>query len=308
MKPSWKKIGCAILASMMFAAPFGTVTEAHHHSVAGVDYPYDASDYYAPDRISEPDSAPSRFALRDLATNGGTVYDFIRHQKSILYQLRFVDILAVLQKRFQIDLASLLHLPDSWKNQAQIDIKKIPVATDGGHGITIGDLKDLPVGAPISKMDKLKKRPSLNSDDPSDKPYDVESSEAEKIAQLGQNYEGLFRTSTIFYGSSMDGDNAIQNATQASIEANGAMQTRQAKNDLTAISGSIEGNNTALYAGILEAMSLDGMDYLDKTIRAQESYSHATFSPVNPYDDDVKRAEKESYDYEKPEAPGMPDF
>ena len=106
----------------------------------------------------------------------------------------------------------------------------------------------------------------------------------------------------------MNGDNAIQNATQASIEANGAMQTRQAKNDLTAISGSIEGNNTALYAGILEAMSLDGMDYLDKTIRAQESYSHATFSPVNPYDDDVKRAEKESYDYEKPEAPGMPDF
>ena len=290
MKPSWKKIGCAILASMMFAAPFGTVTEAHHHSVAGVDYPYDASDYYAPDRISKPDSAPSRFALRDLAANGGTVYDFIRHQKSILYQLRFVDILAVLQKRFQIDL------------------KKIPVATDGGHGITIGDLKDLPVGAPISKMDKLKKRPSLNSDDPSDKPYDVESSEAEKIAQLGQNYEGLFRTSTIFYGSSMDGDNAIQNATQASIEANGAMQTCQAKNDLTAISGSIEGNNTALYAGILEAMSLDGMDYLDKTIRAQESYSHATFSPVNPYDDDVKRAEKESYDYEKPEAPGMPDF
>lgn len=308
MKPSWKKIGCAVLASMMLAAPFGTVTEAKHHSVAGVDYPYDAADYYAPDRISEPDSAPSRFALRDLAANGGTVYDFIRHQKSILYELRFVDVLAVLQKRFQIDLANLLHLPDSWKNQAQIDMKKIPVATDGGKGITLGSLKDLPVGTPISKVDKLKKRPSLDNDDPTDKPYDVESTEAEKIAQLGQNYEDLFKTSTIFYGSSMDGDDAIQNAVQASVETNGAMQTRQAKNNLAAVSGSIEGNNTALYAGILENMTLDGMDYLDKTIRAQESAGKAAFSPVNPYDDDVKRAEKESYDYEKPDPPGMPDF
>lgn len=307
MKPSWKKLSCAVLASLMLAAPFGTITEAKHHRVAGVDYPYDPANYYSQDTISVPDSAPSQFALKDLAANGGNVYDFLRHQKSILYQLRFVDILAVLQKRFQIDLANLLHLPESVTSQHQADLANIRIATDGA-GLTIGDLKDSPIGTPNPRLSALKKRPVLNSDDPSQLPYDVNTSEAEKIAQVGQNFEDLFKASVLIYRNSDAGDTAIVNAMQASSNANGAMQGRQANNNLAAVDASIEGTNAVLYGGILQALSLDGMDQLDKSIRAQESYNSAQFSPVDPYSDNVKRAEKESYDYEKPEPPGMPDF
>lgn len=60
------------------------VTHARHHGpVPGVDEPYDPGNYYSPTSISVPDSAPSAFTLRDIASQGGLVYDPERHAKSI---------------------------------------------------------------------------------------------------------------------------------------------------------------------------------------------------------------------------------
>lgn len=51
------------------------ITSARHHSVPGVDKPYDPVNYYSTTSISWPDSAPSTFTLRDIAQQGGEVHD-----------------------------------------------------------------------------------------------------------------------------------------------------------------------------------------------------------------------------------------
>ena len=56
---------------------------AYAYSVPGWDEPYNPAAYYSLTEISFEDS-PSPFALRDLAINGGTVYDYARHIKSIV--------------------------------------------------------------------------------------------------------------------------------------------------------------------------------------------------------------------------------
>lgn len=71
----------------------GTVT-SEAHSIPGVDRPYDPVNYYSKDSISYADSRPSPFALRELMQ--GTVYDYTRHLKSILFGDKFKGWLATL--------------------------------------------------------------------------------------------------------------------------------------------------------------------------------------------------------------------
>jgi len=52
--------------------------------IPGVDEPFDPGNYYSPTSISYPDSAPSVFTMRDLAGQGGSVFDYVRNTKEIL--------------------------------------------------------------------------------------------------------------------------------------------------------------------------------------------------------------------------------
>lgn len=69
------------------------IVYARWHPVAGVDYPYDSANYYSLTTISVPDSAPSTFALRDLASAGGTVIDVTRLAKSVIFGEKYVQML-----------------------------------------------------------------------------------------------------------------------------------------------------------------------------------------------------------------------
>lgn len=87
----WKKVSALTLALMVgVSLGFGGISEAHHHHgpVPGVDKPYNPPAYYSQTEVSWEDS-PSTFALRDLARQGGNVYDYTRHLKSILYGTKF---------------------------------------------------------------------------------------------------------------------------------------------------------------------------------------------------------------------------
>ena len=103
---------------MGFCIGFGVVTYARHHLVAGVDYPYDASTYYNPTVIDAADSAPSSYALKDLAANGGTVYDYTRHIKSILFGGYFEKIFGSNNDEINNEQQNLEHLSNDTKNQA----------------------------------------------------------------------------------------------------------------------------------------------------------------------------------------------
>lgn len=56
--------------------------------IPGVTVPFDPANYYSPTTISIPDSAPSIFALRDLARQGFQVQDVQNNAKSIIKNIK----------------------------------------------------------------------------------------------------------------------------------------------------------------------------------------------------------------------------
>lgn len=76
-----------------------TMALAKHHPIAGIDYPYDSAAYYDLTKVDLADS-PSTFALRDLAAQGGSVYDYTREMKSILFGDNFLKLADLSQIRY----------------------------------------------------------------------------------------------------------------------------------------------------------------------------------------------------------------
>lgn len=78
-----KKKSAAMLSAITLGFLGGYNLVASAYSVPGWTEPYNPAAYYSLTEISFEDS-PSPFALRDLARNGGSVYDYARHIKSIV--------------------------------------------------------------------------------------------------------------------------------------------------------------------------------------------------------------------------------
>ncbi|MBQ3452297.1 MAG: hypothetical protein IJG32_08525, partial [Selenomonadaceae bacterium] len=86
---SVKKKFAAVLGvlSMGFIGGYGLVVYAH--TIPGIDEPYNPEAYYSLTEISWADS-PSPYALEDLASNGGSVFDYTRYIKSVLFADKFL--------------------------------------------------------------------------------------------------------------------------------------------------------------------------------------------------------------------------
>ena len=62
--------------------------------IPGITKPFDPPNYYSPTSVSIPDSAPSPFALKDLAAQGYKVHDVINSKKDIISTIKtYIDIL-----------------------------------------------------------------------------------------------------------------------------------------------------------------------------------------------------------------------
>ena len=62
--------------------------------IPGITEPFDPPNYYYPTSVSIPDSAPSPFALKDLAAQGYKVHDVINSKKDIISTIKtYIDML-----------------------------------------------------------------------------------------------------------------------------------------------------------------------------------------------------------------------
>lgn len=62
--------------------------------IPGITEPFDPPNYYSPTSVSIPDSAPSPFALKDLAAQGYKVHDVINSKKDIISTIKtYIDML-----------------------------------------------------------------------------------------------------------------------------------------------------------------------------------------------------------------------
>ena len=113
-----KKVTAVLCTFLVGAAGVGYAWD-----IPGVTEPYDPPNYYSLTSISWADSAPSPFALWDLAENGGNVYDYTRHIKSVLYGTKFASWFEKLTAKLGIEEANFMKLPEARKEKGMEDIK-----------------------------------------------------------------------------------------------------------------------------------------------------------------------------------------
>ena len=97
--------------------------------------PYNPAAYYSLTAISWEDS-PSPFALRDLAENGGNVFDYTRHIKSILFGDNFKDILAVATSMTQNEVMNTTPFASDIYTETESALSQLRQGTEtiGKHG------------------------------------------------------------------------------------------------------------------------------------------------------------------------------
>ncbi|MBS7213016.1 MAG: hypothetical protein KH045_10825, partial [Megamonas funiformis] len=83
-----------------------------HAGIPGITEPFDPPNYYSPENVSIPDSAPSPFTLTDLA-NGYLVHDVKSTKKDIISSIKTYTEYLNVAKNYLLDLTDLIHAEDN---------------------------------------------------------------------------------------------------------------------------------------------------------------------------------------------------
>lgn len=292
MNTLFKKASALMLSGILFTMPFAGIAEAKHHRVAGTDYPYDAADYYSRDSISWADSAPSKFALRDLAANGGTVYDYTRHMKSILFGNSFVQWLGIISAAVSLAHLNIQHI---LKDPQDILIK---------HTTTIAEN--------TAKGDAtLDPDPTVNPVYPHlhyTKGVD-DISKTERLNYLFQRYNEIAEKTKEGNSDTEEIMQAVADAKTALNNARGEMEANQAYGQIKAYEDELKNRtntNLANYASI-KALAKMREDHEADQLEGFHQHGELNFVFYDPYNKSLYNNLKEK-GYEVKHIEHLPDF
>ncbi|WP_303163009.1 hypothetical protein [Mitsuokella multacida] len=242
----------------------------HHHRVAGVDYPYDATKYYSPTAIDYADSAPSRYALKDLAANGGNVYDYTRHIKSILFGEKFANWFQRLAEKWGILKKQTTPLTPEQKQKNMEDYQIILSAINNNRSDVNLDPEEFDMGIVEGQATR-----STNA--------------ADQGKALSKAYETTVATN-MNRNEAVDENiyPALQRAMEQSSQAEGKLQASQAGNQIQALRNLAVTNlttNMGDLAKIRYMNSLIDSAEADKQYVQQRNGSYHFYDPYNSEED-----------------------
>ena len=277
--------------SMGFISGFGLI--AYAHTIPGIDEPYNPEAYYSLTEISWADS-PSPYALKDLASNGGSVFDYTRYIKSVLFGDKF-------EKLAETDA-------DKTKND---EINSTPFSEEI-FAETTAALKVIGIGtekvARTATIDETNPYLRQGNDDHWDS-YD------QNIYSRQDKYKWLDDT----YKKFTDGAKSEIIETEKTIEAvkkifehtnaaEGHLQMYQAQNELKTLLAYELARQNALDANLAQLQAVNQANEYDETVESAYIDSITKFDVIDPYDGVNFQLLNEEFDYEKPKPSGMPDF
>ena len=279
-----------IAALVLVLGGFGMVSA---RVIPGIDEPYNPAAYYSLTAISWEDS-PSPFALRDLAENGGNVYDYTRHIKSILFGDNFKDILDVAMNMTQNDIINTT--PFSPDIYAETD-SALSLLRQGTE--TIGKQVDISESNPYLRQGDNDEWEAYN-----EHAYD----RGQKQIWLDQSYRQMVEGSQQELVGMENALTAANAVLDHSNQAKGELQLLQAQNELKALLVYEFARQNALDANIAQLNAVRQANEYDETAESAFLDAITRMDVADPYDSKEYALVKESDGYEKPEAPGMPDF
>lgn len=259
--------------------------------IPGVDKPYNEGAYYDPTVVDEADS-PSVFALRDIAANGGTVYDYTREVKSIIFGNYFKDLVNITGIKLDNSLINATKLSaDSLENMQN--------RLDTMNNTTANIINNV-------NLDNQHFR-QINTDEfeaYAGKIYDYK----EQSLFLSEHYKAMAEKAGENLDSQMEDMDAIATAINLSNNAIGEMQAGQSRNNLEAINAAVYNRRNVLMANMANIMALRQLQELDEKYREGEISDQTRMGVVNPYNENVYTSAIKNNNYERPKPTGMPNF
>lgn len=284
-------LGLALLPSMFYG-----VNEAyakHHGPIPGVDIPYDAAAFYDMTKIDWADSAPSKYAIKSLMGNGGTVIDLTRLLKSLLFGDDWLEITKMHVLETDTYTAMVTPFDEKALDNVLQDTDTV-LATSKKMGMIVQDMGNVDMFHPNVEVDEVLP----------DSAYDTKL----KLQQQDKtNKAGAEVAET--YLKNQDGyDQAMMDALQASADAKGQMQNYQAFAHLQNIKSEQDLQTNALLGALLNVLATRDAAEMDQEAREEEAREGMMLNVVDPYSERSQKSLKENYDYEKYVPHGMPDF
>ena len=281
------------VVAALFVALGGFGIVYAHHAVPGVDKPYNPAAYYSLTDISWADS-PSTYALKDLAANGGNVYDLTRHIKSQLFGETFADIFDVLFAKTQNDTINTTPFSPNMFAETNAALTMLRQGMEN-----IGKTIDISDNNPYLRQGDNDEWEAYNEN-----AYDCQ----QKQIWLNQSYRQIAEGSR----QEIDGMKATLNAADTVLahtnQAQGELQLYQAQNELKALLVYEFARQNALDANIAQLNAARQANEYDETMEAAFFDAMTHMDIADPYDIKSYAVLKETDGYEKPNAPGMPDF
>ena len=283
-KRTRKAAAALCIASLGFSSI--SLKTAYAWSIPGVTEPFDPPNYYSPTSISWPDSAPSPFALRDLAAQGGMVYDYTRHIKSILYGTKFVAWLEKLLAKLGIEETHAKHLPDEKKQQGMDELKELQTSIQRHHAKI-----DLDPPAFDRQYDDGIPGKDLNYKEVSQFLSDTFATATQHTVDRYQNMDNIMK--------------ALQTAMQNSNQAVGETQALQSAAVIEAIKqAAIEDLSTA----ISDQIQMRNVQHMREAADVQLNGSYHIFNPGDPNDLVMLQSYEADTGYQSYKSQPMPDF
>ena len=259
------------------------VTSAWHH-IPGVTRPYDPPNYYSLTSISWADSAPSPFALRDLAAQGGRVYDYTREIKSVLFGKDFRSIIAVLTEKLGIDI-----------------IDHRPLAAEiRDHGLVIVNEQQQHAHE-IYQMEawkRMEESPLFHRFDESAAQHDAPRDLPAQRRLLADSYTAYAKGAQLAVSDHAQSDAAMRQLLAALEHAQGEQELRQIAAQIEALSAAEAAKRTALLAALTELKATVQREKTDAALEHQRRVERAKVVVADPFDKEAVQAS--GYERSKP--------
>ena len=288
-----KKKFVAMLGAVTVGFLGGYNLVANAYSVPGWTEPYNPAAYYSLTEISFEDS-PSPFALRDLARNGGSVYDYARHIKSIVAGDN-------LEKTAEIFVSKSASAEKNSKPFSE----EIFLETESALKVIGLGTENIVKTAVIDESNgKLRQG---NADDWETYDNNLYNSE-EKYKWLDETYKNFVLDSRQEIAETEKSILAAEKIMAHTNLAEGELQMYQAQNELKTLLAYELARQNALESNLAQVQAVYQAGEYDETVESAYIDLITKFDVADPYDEVTYKMLKEEYDYEKPKVAGMPDF
>ena len=274
-----------ITAFTVAASAGALVSNVHKGEAWGWWGPWEPENYWDPIRISWRDTFdPGHYFLGDLSGQGGSVYDYTRIIKSVLFGEKFLHIVENIAEQLGIDIIDRLHLDPM--------IMNIATNMAGEKQNRATELHS------TAQKDLLTESSSFHSYNEGHEAYDAPRN---LVRQRQEISTSAVKYAQIAESAIADGDRTretVHRLMEAAANAKGETELRQIMEQLNAISVADQSQVTALLAAKVQLENDQRQVDLDKEIEWEKQAQDAKIIVTDPYNEE--RAAVSGYDREKP--------